>query len=155
MKRSTGYPSDLKSHLGFWLRSVSNQVSHSFARKVEESGVTVAEWVILRELYENKVDVAPSVVAKNAKLSRGAVSKLIERLVTKKLVDRKESFDDRRYQTVKLTKSGELLVPKLSKLADQNDEEFFGELTKLEKSSLLKTLKKIVETKGIDEIPTE
>lgn len=148
-------PSRLTSHLGFWLRSVSNQVSHSFARKVETTGVTVAEWVILRQLFEEGVEVAPSQVADSTNLSRGAVSKLIERLVQKKLVHREGAEGDRRYQTVKLTRAGGLLVPQLTKLADQNDEEFFGDLTKAEKTALMNALKKIVEAKGIQEIPTE
>jgi DNA-binding MarR family transcriptional regulator len=155
MKKIKESPSPLKSHLGFWLRTVSNQVSQSFARKVEASGVTVAEWVILRELFENEHEVAPSLVAKNTQLSRGAVSKLIDRLVLKKLVYRKGSAEDRRYQTVTLTKAAESLVPKLAKLADENDEEFFGELSKTEKQNLQYILQKIVDTNGISEIPTE
>ena len=35
-------PSHLTSHLGYWLRHVSNHVSQAFARKVEQQGVTVA-----------------------------------------------------------------------------------------------------------------
>jgi DNA-binding MarR family transcriptional regulator len=147
--------SQLKSHLGFWLRTVSNQVSHSFARKLEQSGVTVAEWVILRELYELDIPVAPSEVAKNTRLTRGAISKLMDRLLVKKLVHREEGQDDRRYQTVQLTRSGLTLVPKLAKLADQNDEEFFGGLTANEKTTLLKIMKKIVDDHQIEDLPIE
>lgn len=152
MKKETSH---LTSHIGFWLRRVSNQVSYSFARKVEASGITVAEWVILRELFEIDEAVAPSLLAENTQLTRGAVSKLIERLVIKKLVDRKDSKEDRRYQTVSLTKTGKVLVPKLAKKADENDDEFFNELTKTEKTQLLNILKKIVESKGITNIPIE
>ena len=35
--------SPLESHLGYWLRVVSNHVSHGFKSKVEAHGVTVAE----------------------------------------------------------------------------------------------------------------
>ncbi|MEI9903207.1 MAG: hypothetical protein WDN06_03970 [Asticcacaulis sp.] len=45
-------PSHLEAHLGYWMRFVSNHVSQAFARKVEAHGVTVAEWVVLRELFE-------------------------------------------------------------------------------------------------------
>ena len=51
MPRSNRTPiSDLTTHLGYWLRLVSNPVSQAFARKVELAGVTVAEWVFLRAL---------------------------------------------------------------------------------------------------------
>lgn len=55
-------PSALEAHLGYWLRMVSNAVSHSFARKLEREGVTVAEWVFLRALYDAG-QIAPSQLA--------------------------------------------------------------------------------------------
>lgn len=42
----------LTAHLGYWLRQVSNHVSRSFARKLEARDVTVAEWALLRVLYD-------------------------------------------------------------------------------------------------------
>ena len=44
--------SDLETHLGYWLRMVSNQVSLAFAKRLEAKDVTVAEWVVMRELYD-------------------------------------------------------------------------------------------------------
>ena len=52
--------SDLTAHLGYWLRLVSNHVSHAFAQKLEAENVTVAEWVMMRSLYDHKA-IAPSV----------------------------------------------------------------------------------------------
>src|SRR5215472_3188724 len=97
--------STLESHTGFWLRFVSNHVSHAFARKLAASGVTVAEWVILRQMFEAE-ETAPSRIASSCGLTRGAVSKLIDRLVHKSLVVRTEAEGDRRYQDVKLTSAG-------------------------------------------------
>ena len=48
---STPLASDLTAHLGFWLRIVSNHVSHAFAGKLAAKGVTAAEWVMMRALY--------------------------------------------------------------------------------------------------------
>src|SRR5579862_5844947 len=95
----------LKSHIGFWLRVVSNHVSHTFARKLEGSGVTVAEWVILREMFDS-ASTSPSALATATGLTRGAISKLIDRLVQKKLASRAEASGDRRFQDVKLTSAG-------------------------------------------------
>lgn len=95
--------SSLKSHMGYWMRLVSNSVSQSFARRLEASGVTVAEWVVLREMYCGDDTTSPSIVAELTGLSRGAVSKLIERLLGKRLVTRTESEGDRRFQDIRLT----------------------------------------------------
>jgi hypothetical protein len=35
--------SELTAHLGYWLRHVSDHVSHAFARKLASQDVTVAE----------------------------------------------------------------------------------------------------------------
>jgi DNA-binding MarR family transcriptional regulator len=140
--------SELQAHLGYWLRFVSNHVSHAFAQKVAGEGVTVAEWVVLREMLRAG-PANPSDLADILGLTRGAISKLIDRLVLKKFVKKlaKRSAAqsaDRRYQTVLLTAKGAKLVPTLAALADQNDSEFFGHLTAAEQSRLLALLQDVV-----------
>lgn len=135
--------SPLKSHIGFWMRLVSNNVSHAFSRKLESSGITVAEWVILREIYGQEETTSVSRLAELTGLTKGAVSKLIERLLQKDLVTRTEVSEDRRYQDIQLNKIAKSLMPKLAALADQNDAEFFSILSKTEKTQLVSLLKKI------------
>src|ERR1700733_11047768 len=101
-KESQAWVSDLRSHTGFWLRFVSNHVSQSFARKLVGSGVTVAEWVVLREMFDASA-TSPSALAAATGLTRGAISKLIDRLVQKDLVSRAEAADNPRFQDVCLT----------------------------------------------------
>jgi DNA-binding MarR family transcriptional regulator len=146
--------SDLKSHTGFWMRFVSNHVSHAFARKLQASGVTVAEWVVMRELFA-KPSLAPSELAKVTGLTRAAVSKLVDRLFEKKLVTREASAKDRRYQDIALTAEGRRLVPKLATLADKNDGEFFSVLSSKEHEALRETLKKLVRANNLSRIPLE
>ena len=146
--------SELRSHTGFWLRFVSNHVSHAFAKKLLDSGVTAAEWVILREIYDTD-EMPPSSLAEQTGLTRGAISKLIERLVAKKLVSRKEGNDDRRYQRIALTPAGRRLVPTLAAVADRNDHEFFKPLTSKEQQALIATLKKLVHAHNLHKLPTE
>ena len=149
-----GAVSELKRHTGFWLRTVSNRVSDAFARKLEDSGATAAEWVVLRQMYGGEA-MAPSVVAEMTGMTRGAASKLIDRLVLKKLVTREGRTDDRRYQDIALTAAGEKLVPKLAALADANDEEFFSVLSGKERAALVATLKELADAHGLHKIPIE
>lgn len=62
--------SQLTDHLGYWLRQVSNHVSHGFARKLADKDVTVAEWGLMRILY-GKEPSAPSRLADEMGLTRG------------------------------------------------------------------------------------
>ena len=146
--------SPLEAHLGYWLRYVSNHVSHAFARKLEARGVTVAEWVVLRELYDEEA-LAPSVVAERIGMTRGAVSKLADRLVAKALVARAAQGRDRRYQALSLTGPARALVPGLAALADSNDEEFFGHLAPAERAALGEAMKDIVRRLGLGSVPVD
>jgi DNA-binding MarR family transcriptional regulator len=146
--------SDLKKHVGFWLRFVSNHVSQAFARKLLDSGVTVAEWVVMREMFDDE-ETSPGVLAERIGMTRGGVSKLVDRLVSKKLVTRRERSDDRRFQSIALTAAGRRLIPQLATLADQNDEEFFHPLSPLERAALIATMKKLVQAHGLQTLPTE
>ena len=136
--------SELEEHLGYWLRLVSNHVSHAFKAKVEAQGVTVAEWVILRALF-NADGARPSALADQLGLTRGAVSKLVDRLMNKQLVACAADEADGRAQSLRLTLAGRRLVPSLARLADQNDSEAFGHLSKSERSTLLGILERFVE----------
>lgn len=148
------HPSELHSHIGFWLRFVSNHVSHAFASKLSASGVTVAEWVILREMFGRQA-TTPSALAEITGLTRGAISKLADRLIAKHLLARTLAKEDRRYQTLALTPAGRTLVPTLAKLADENDEEFFQTLSAKQRKRLVCTLQKLVEANHLKTLPTE
>src|SRR5580692_4248048 len=88
----------LSAHLGYWLRFVSNHVSYAFARKLSDKDVTAAEWVVLHELYGETI--APSSLAERLGLTRGAISKLADRLIQKKLISREDNAEDLRAHTL-------------------------------------------------------
>jgi DNA-binding MarR family transcriptional regulator len=145
---------ELTTHLGYWLRYVSNHVSLAFARKLEASGVTVAEWVLMRELLDEKA-VAPSRIADRMGMTRGAITKLADRLIAKSLLLRAADMEDGRAQTLALTAKGRQLVPELAALADANDSEFFDHLSPKDRAALLRILRGIVETRGLKSVPVD
>lgn len=144
----------LEDHLGYWLRLVSNHVSHAFAAKVERLGVTVAEWVVLRALL-GKPGTNPSELAEAVGLSRGAVSKLVDRLVGKGLVRCAVDKADGRFHVLSLTAAGKRLVPVLAGLADENDREHFGHLSDTERAALRGVLERICDRHGFLGAPTD
>ena len=82
--------SELTDHTGYWMRMVSNAVSQAFARKVSDEDVTVAEWAFMRAL-DHMNPTPPSVLADRMGMTKGAISKLAERLQAKGLIERTES----------------------------------------------------------------
>jgi DNA-binding MarR family transcriptional regulator len=146
--------SELSAHLGYWLRYVSNHVSQAFARKVEARGVTVADWVVLRELYDEG-EALPVRLSERIGMTRGGLTKLADRLTIRGLMERSDNPQDGRSQLLRLTDQGRALVPELAHLADQNDAEFFGHLTPEDRQRLERILRNIVAQKGLRITPTD
>ena len=147
-------PADLGAHLGYWLRYVSNHVSQAFARKLAGQGVTVAEWALMRVLYDAG-EIAPSTLATTMGLTRGAVTKLADRLTAKGLIARTASPTDGRAQTLALTGPGRALIPDLAALADRNEAEFFDHIPAAERAALERLLKDIVHRRGLTAMPID
>ena len=146
-------PSELTDHLGYRLRQVSNHVSQSFARKIEAEGVTVAEWVLMRVLFDGAA--APSRVAETMGFTRGAVTKLADRLIARDLVVREADPRDGRARTLALTAKGRRLTPKLAALADRNDAECFGHLSDGDRRFLRQILEETVARLALDVTPVD
>lgn len=146
--------SGLESHLGYWLRRVSNAVSGAFSRALQEQQASVAEWVLLRELHE-RGQAAPGELADVLGLSRGAVSKIIDKLEAKSWVQTGAKEGDNRYRLLSLTREGQLSLPILARIADQNDSAYFACLTAKEKVALRKLLTKLADHHQIHDVPTE
>lgn len=145
--------SGLTDHLGFWLRLVSNHVSGRFARALEAEGVSVVEWVLLREVYRAELPVPQIRLAERMGLTRGAITKLADRLVARGLILRQGDALDGRVQALTLTRAGEALVPGLAALADANDAVCFAALSAEEQASLRALLQKLAEAQGVSVLP--
>lgn len=146
--------SDLDAHLGYWLRFVSNHVLQAFASRLQGKGVTVAEWVAMRRLF-GEGGVAPSLLADRIGMTRGAITKLADRLIDKELVIRRADPQDGRAQTLTLTARGRALVPELASLADDNDAEFFRPLTAQERRVLRRLLERVAEQNELKVVPID
>lgn len=150
---NTHKTSDLEYHIGYWLRFVSNHVSFSFRDRIARHGVTVAEWVALRSLY-NRAPCSLKELADQMGIDAGATSRLVERLISKKLAVRELSGSDRRFVDLDLSLAGKKLIPKLAKEADLNDDAFFKVLSQGDKNHLLRIMKDLVAKHGLKEKPT-
>ena len=146
--------SELTAHTGYLLRMVSNAVSQEVARKVAGEGVTLAEWVMLRSLYGGEA-VAPSALAGRMGMTKGAISKLADRLVAKGLIERAGNPDDKRAQRLSLSTVGAEKVPALAHLADENDAVFLAALTGKEQERLRALLQTLIDKHKLSGMPVD
>ena len=146
MSRSS--PSGLHEHVGYWLRCLSNLVSSTFAEKLAARDISVAQWVVLRTLYDKR-DVTLNEAAEEVGVDKSSLSRMVERLVQKGLLIRAEG-NDRRSVGLTLTPAAMKLVPQLARLADKNDEEFFHTLSVKQREEFLATIKRLLDANGWD-----
>jgi len=145
---------ELEDHLGFWLRFVSNHVSGRFQKLVEAQGVSLSEWVALRQLYKSG-DASAGDLIEALGMTKGAISKVISRLQDKGLAARAAVDGDGRAQQIVLTRAGQALVPRLAALADENEERFFGRLEAAQRDALMSAMRDLVRFHELKQVPVE
>ncbi len=143
------HPSRLDDHLGYWLRCLSNLVSAGFAARLDRHGVSVAQWVVMRCLYDAE-GASLNELAAAVGVDNGAMSRMVERLSQKSLVVRQADPGDRRAVRLRLSDAGKGLVPLLAKEADENDAAFFGVIGEGERRALLATVQALLEKNGFE-----
>jgi len=141
-------PSNLEQHLGYWLRCLSNFVSHSFRERLAGQDISVAQWVVLRTLYDRS-GITLNEAAAQVGVDKSSLSRMVERLVQKRLVNRTQG-DDRRSVGLTLTPAGKKLVPQLAQLADENDATFFNTLAPKQRAEFLATIKQLLSANDWD-----
>ena len=147
-------PSPLDAHLGYWLRKVANEVSGNFARALHARETSVAEWVALRYLHD-RTDATPGELAETLSMTRGAISKVIDKLLAKQWIRSRIKPEDNRVQLLSLTAAGRRAVPRLAEIADRNDDDFFAPLTPPEQRLLRELLVKLADHHRIHGEPSE
>ena len=150
--------SELEAHLGYWMRRVSNHVSEAFAHKLQERQTSVTEWVVLRLIHGHvgsQSNITAGELAQQLGMTKGAISKVIDKLEEKAWIDRTPNPADSRVQWLTLTKQGQQILPELAAIADANDTAFFGCLEASEQATLRALLEKLTRAHGWSAPPTE
>lgn len=146
--------SELETHLGYWLRRVSNSVSGGFAQFLQAHQTSVAEWVLLRHLWD-RAQSSPAEMAEALTMTRGAISKIIDKLEIKGWIRSRINPEDNRGQLLSLTGAGRRTVPLLASIADLNDHKFFSCLDAEEKAALRHLLSKLAAHHQMHDVPFE
>jgi DNA-binding MarR family transcriptional regulator len=145
---------ELESHVGYWLRRVSNAVSGEFARSLQARQTSVAEWILLRHLYERE-EATPGELAEALTMTRGAISKIVDKLQAKGWIGSRVNPQDSRGQILSLKPAGRRNLPALAEVADRNDELFFACLDAEESSDLRRLLSKVAQHHQIRAVPID
>ncbi len=131
----------LETHLGYWLRQAAGQATAEFARALQARQVSVAEWSALSRIHDHP-NITPSELADTLGMTRGAVSKVLDKLDAKGWISRRTTPGDQRVQQLSHTPDGGDILPSLADVADRS-EAFFSCLSDKEKTQLRAILPKL------------
>lgn len=118
------------------------------AESVEEADLTPLEFAVMA--YVNKAvgepDIDQSSLAARLGIDRNNTSLLVERLVSKGLLERRVNGDDRRARLLRLTTRGEKLHARLYPRAFAGQQRVLAMLEPLEREILLDLLVRVIES---------
>ena len=114
--------SPLQAHLGYWLRFVSNHVSHAFSRAyrqfLDPLGLTYPQYVVLLVLWEQD-DLTVKEIGDRLFLDSGTLTPLLKRLESAGHIRRARDKQDERQVRISLTETGRALRDKADDIPNQ------------------------------------
>jgi len=146
---TTNGVSGLYDHAGYWLSRLQAEVHGQLEKRLAEHGVTAAQWGVLIGLYQGASETVRG-LASFLSVDGGAVTRLIDRLEGKGLVERKVDKADRRSVILTLSETGRALIGPLVRAVDEHDAEMLGTLSAAERRAFLTALSRLLEAQGIE-----
>jgi DNA-binding MarR family transcriptional regulator len=130
-----------QSHINYWLKLADTRFGATLGRELKRWGLIASEWAALRELYR-PTPLSPRELARALGMSKGGISKLIDRLRVKGLVAKRRSTFDRRRRAVSLSLYGRAIVPSLAFCEATLHRQFFRSLRTKGRQRLLAGLQR-------------
>lgn len=114
----------------------SSRIMEQMQSELKSHGLTGTQYNVLR-ILRGQGDNAVSIgLIKDRMIERNSdVSRIVDRLVIKKLIERKENSEDRRQKDVRISKKGLTILSKIDEMDDQIKESL-GHLSTAEVTTL-------------------
>ncbi len=141
-------PKDLSQFLPYLLHRAAEQTSVDFQRHYKERyGMLRTEWRVLFHVGQTPGMTAKDVCA-IAGLHKTKVSRAVSALEKKRFLSRETRNDDRRSETLSLTKDGEAALADLAKQADVFDQAFESSLGQAGMADLKRALLRLIKDRS-------
>ena len=143
-----GRRDEVGTSVGYQLVSLLALMRRELEARMAEHGLTDAQWKPLWLLKSGRAET-PLELARCADTDAGAMTRVLDRLVSKGLVDRTRSEADRRVVHLQLTKAGEAAVAKVPKVLASVNNDFLRGFTEDEWIQLRALLGRMAE-RGVE-----
>ena len=140
---TTKEESSVPGGLGYWVGSLASAFRKGLADELEPFDVSPAQWAILEACYRGQANT-PSGLARIIPVDTAAISRQLDKLKDKGLIQRRRSARDRRSIRLGLTPAGRELVPKLVPCVQANNAKFLKGITDEEHAALINIIGKML-----------
>ncbi len=140
-------PSQLKldEYLPYRLSILSNLVSGMIARAYQDKfALSITEWRIMAVLGEFP-DSSADEISKTTRTEKSMISRALQRLLKRHLIERKVDNSDRRRQHLRLTKTGMDIYRQVVPLSYQYEQKLLEVLSRRERSDLSALVEKLTD----------
>jgi DNA-binding MarR family transcriptional regulator len=149
MSKHTQADFHLHNSFGFWITRLANMMREQFNQQLQTQDVTWPQWMILNVLH-HQLAKTPAQIADNIGVDRSAVTRLLDRLEAKGLVERLHDGLDRRSIKILVTPAGAELMAQLNQAAMQHQAFFLSELHPTELRVLKGNVQKLLRAGGVE-----
>lgn len=151
LNSSRNSPRDFHLHnsFTFWIARLANAMKDSFNQRLAKWEVTYPQWMILNVLHHQLADT-PAQIADNIGVDRSAVTRLLDRLETKNLIERVHDGLDRRSVKIFITDAGQALMEELNWAAEEHQRQFLAQLPPTELRAFKGNVQKLLRVGDIE-----
>ena len=140
------YKEDISVHggLGYWVGRLAAAFRKGLADELEPFNASPVQWALLEMCYRGEAN-SPSSLSRVIPIDTAAVSRHLDKLKERGLIQRRRSSRDRRSIRVSLTPTGRDLVPKLLPCVESNNAKFLKGITVEEQATLISIIQKMLQ----------
>lgn len=114
-----------------------------FNKRLARFGITRVAWAVLGSIhYDEKL--TPSELAEFLSLDRAAITRLLDKLETEKLITRRRTGDDRRSVALRLTPKGEAVSLEVAQESEIVNAQFATGIAPEDVEQYIETIKKLL-----------
>ena len=133
----------------FWISRLASVMQDRFNKELETLDVTWHQWMVMNVLTHEMANT-PANIAEQIGVDRSAITRLVDRLAKKGLVEREHDGLDRRSVKIHITSAGKLMVKHLDEAAERHQRVFLDELQNTEHRALKGNIQKLLKAGGIE-----
>ena len=134
----------LADSVGFLLKSALHAMRERVSERFVTAGLTFQQWIVLMHIREGRAVTVAALCRENHHDS-GAMTRLIDQLEKRELIERRRSAKDRRVVELLVTKEGQKLVESLKPLVIDTLNEALDGFTRAEVRDLEGYLRRIAQ----------